>query len=580
MSEPCEYCQETNASWLDRPTGLAFCGGAHREDWYGLASSPLLQSEETGVETEMDLYGATVGLRCRFGIALSDYDLYLLDPVPGLVSPLALRVPRLLVKYGFMPHYSFLHHFDFLVKIQKTASDLAEELTHISLELLGEPISFSGKALIEFLHFLQDPHVWSNFPLYMQVFLKAIQTRDASLVAMREHATLTSKLLYRHARFMLCHLLVYPESGKKFLDALDAVVEVHGIDLVPRSVQDYAQLKLGLISGARTQPRLSLPGEGVGEVRNVRLGLPPFSDITWPVTVENYKQDDRQGFVPYVAHLTDKSRVSIVAMDDQGKLAGYVTCHFERSDFDWLEEPEQKLEDPNLEVFVRRNLPDTVAQIFAIDGLHTVWRGGREESLASLLMYHALEMAVACAGDLGIDRVACHSVARTTAVIMRQFGATFLRESALPGWIDARRGEKKGIAEDIEYYMEQFPFEMEDDAEAFAPAQGKGADVAYKKLKEIWRDPHYKFDRQLKQMKDASRNIKRNNWDTFLVIDGENIRFHERMAKYRKLVAQEGVVKRERVEAEEGETESKKQRTGLFIYFPESSLGSFALATA
>jgi hypothetical protein len=532
----------------------------------GLGRSRLMgENEEGAIESDFIFKKQTVAQRGKLDLSMSDASRVITDrtSLPPNVS--YLFVPALVVSYEFLTPLSFLREMEFRVVVKNAEEPLDRDLLKVVLPLQGEEIVMGAVEFLAFLSLVQEPYKCDSLPPYMDLFIKTLKTGELPLVARR----LVAGWAYREAHFLICHLLYFPESRIIFLRAL-SMLDGYGINLKLTSIQDFVQIKLTQVSGEKTQPRITL-----GQTRNIRLGLPPFDDLTWPVLVDNYRQDDSEAFVPYSSHLKEKKWISIVARDDEGRLAGYVTCHMERSNFAKSKEPQVFPEDPNLEVFARKTRNGTLMQIFSIDGLHVseAWRGGRGESLATLLMYHALELAVACGKDVGIDRVACESAARTTSLIMRQFGATFLRESEFRDWLTQRYTDKKDISEDVKYYAEQFPFEKEEDNDQFDANLSKSVEEAYDGLLWVWGRSDYKFDRLLKEMKSYSANIKSNDWDTFLSISPLNKVFHQNMEKYRRLVAELGTVKRERVEGMDVEESSKKKRTD--IYFSESSLDAF-----
>jgi len=536
---------------------------------------PLLGPDDPSVKTEFLFKKLVISRKCDFDIETNDISRAIMDRTAALLNrPLVL--PRLVIKYRLLPQFSALEHFEFLALLPNGGVPLGKDLALLTLELTGIDVGIDGTAFIAFILLLQRDYEWNYFTPYMEVFLHAIKTQNLNLVA----RMVGTRWVYRNGHFLMCHLLHNPHSKIIFMTALSWLAD-YTMTLQVKSVQEYARVILKRISGEKTQPRVTLPGAKVNETRNIRLGLPPIDDTTWPVMIDNYTQDDSVGFVPYYDYLKEKKRLTLVARDDDGALAGYVTCHFERArhgverlqpGFGW---------NPNLEIFEQKRKGDKLFQIFSIDGLHVseTWRGGRGESLASLLMYHALEMALAASNDLGVDRVACHSAARTTSLIMRQFGATFFRESELMEWIELRVAEKKSIKDDVEYYVETFPFTDRVDNERVQRGLQKSTEKAYERLLSIWGRKDYTFDRYLRNLKRHCGNVKKNDWDTFLTIAPSNKVFHRNMEKYRKLVADLGTVKRERpvegMDVEEEEVQQKRKRTELSISFSVSSLDSF-----
>jgi hypothetical protein len=297
------------------------------------------------------------------------------------------------------------------------------------------------------------------------------------------------------------------------------------------SVQDYvadALRPLGGMGRARTIP-------STGKERQLVFALPGLQEEDWRRRLDEYIA--LQDYTPGSGMLKNARYVTVVAREPDGRLLGYVTCALYAADRD-APSPEKMGVDAwhsaEMRRFARaRN--DDVYDLFLIEGLSVdrQWRGGRQDSVAVLLVFHALYFALRCSADCGLMRVSCESAARTTALIMRQFGGVHRNPRTAVRWMEARQENGESCAGDLA----AFAAEYEDSAPLLVGSEEEQVAALRKQLLVPQSVLGKRWEAPMRAMTDS---LAAKGTDTFLYLGPENRRLHEEMARVERLLTEQG----------------------------------------
>jgi len=550
-----------------------FCDLNHQLMFHLQMTLPLSRSLTMGegeIGTPMNLFlydERKVLANCRFVVEMG----------------LAIRrmpSPHLVIKYQFEPRFAFLEQFDFDMTFRPSRQS-ADPLDTIAREVTlmiddKASMTFEGREMRKLFVKLQSESQTVYRKLgtstYVDVFKRWVQAGHYEKVSIETDTPNVYR--YDDVNALLSHLLLFPHDSlhpmlKAFMEGASSL----GIDLTVLSIQDYLQAKLPYIAAP---PRIVLPNP-LG-ARTVRIMLPPFEEyLKWEERISNFEAIHEDDFTPYLPQIRKKDCLTILAMDDEDRIVGYTTCHFERAVFIASEKIKSryKIEDTNLARFMTQD-NDVLTEIMSLDGLfvESGWRGGQEHSLAVLLVFYTLSMAQACAAEMGIDRVACNSMSRSTAMIMTDFGASFVNAYRSVQWMQTRVDQRKDTSWDVIHYMRQF----RSDEEGLPSVESVLSGILERKsTTSIWEIRRLHEDGQHEMMNGVLSDTHNNNWDTFLSLSVENVRFHNAMAEIGHKVKELGVVKKGRDEPSEREGSEKKRRVEkTSIYFPVDALASFS----
>ena len=261
--------------------------------------------------------------------------------------------------------------------------------------------------------------------------------------------------------------------------------------------------------------------------------MPALGELRWPILIDYYQQDNSQTY--YSDQLNDSEKVSIVArLAPHGRVIGYATCTLHNTRPVENKRAARRLPTPELIQFAMAESRGPY-DVLSLDGLHvdSAWRGGRDKSIAVLLVFHVLYYARQCTADFGLQRVVTNSVARTTMLIMRQFGALFTDYSRALKWMKERRSDGLSIAQDLEYFR-QF--------EGAARIIDNTARSESQKLDAL----QTLSDKNWKQWAAPGELLRllvgdRSDWNTFLFVSERNTLFTDQMALFERLVIQNAI---------------------------------------
>jgi hypothetical protein len=271
--------------------------------------------------------------------------------------------------------------------------------------------------------------------------------------------------------------------------------------------------------------------------------------------------------------------VTIVAREPgpEGRLLGYVTCSLQEPVED--EPSAQALgadawHSPVMRQFVGARNTGGVWDMLVIEGLSVDrgWRGGRQDSVAVLLVFHALYFALRCAADCGLKRVSCQSAARTTAIIMRQFGGVHTNARAAVEWMEERLKLGQSCADDLA----AFAAEYEDSAALMVGSESEQVANLKAQLSPDKSKLTALGARWMAPMDALAHSI-----DTVLCLGGENRQLHNEMARLERLLTEQAE-KQPRLPEEgdpQGDARRKRVRaTGASLtVMAIGALGKFAL---
>ena len=476
--------------------------------------------------------------------------------------------PRLRLAYRFTEGYAFLLWLDFDLPV--TEAEASHDAT-VKLRLGDAKVRVSERVLVEAALELTRPYGAQGRPrLGAELRLVAAAAHSGELDEVAAWDADLHRYYYESARSVLAHMIYLhsQEAAQAVAQAISGELRRYERKLVVASVQDYvahALAPLGHLGQSRPAPHQ----EGG---RHLVFALPALAEPTWPGVIRDYIV--RQDYTPASGMLRKARHVTIVARASvDGPLLGYVTCAL----YGPLRQPAAPAMDawpPALRHFARaRN--ENVWDLLLIEGISVEreWRGGRDTSLAVLLVFHALYFALQCARDCGLARVACESAARTTALIMRQFGGVHAFPRRAVDWMEQRLEAGLPVADDLAAFGAEYP-------DSVALTAGLPAAEAVAALRaELPLERGRAWAAPLGAMEDL---IKTGGSDTFLSLDNNNERLHAQMARLERLLTQQAEKQARPTEQEEdlqGDERRKRARqlgTSL-TRLPWAALDSFKL---
>jgi hypothetical protein len=552
------------------------------------------------------LEDATRGIACE--LPLFDYKVMVTSPaatrcalalVQGdtLFGYPELRVPRLETHLWMADDCEYMRDFDFFIEFCDTEGELDEQVLLHTVE--GIPIYTTNVELTQLLLSLQEKGTVNRElvePSTLAAFRDAWERKRLDLMG---RSGPNGGWVYHDEQLLLCHLMIFGTSeifaaqnvrqrSKTLLEHVNDLLNnylIKGlyVKLHVNSYQRYVQRKLSILS-----PQRSLSNKR--DQGMVHFSAPPIGDPVWPFFVRLYRDGQENAY--YAKQLLKPEHISFVARsDDTGALIGYVTCTLSTTDkifygtfsrgWWWKRHP------------LLKNYTDATGghyRTLTIDGLHVdpAWRGGATSSLATLLIFLVMHFAESSASETGALRVACFSLARTTAVIMRQFGATHLNAKQALGWMKQRQQENRGVRSDlidfVTDYVNRPPLDNKNSVSmSYIPAnqtESEQLDALSISMKENKR----RFKEPLQTLRDLTDD---NTMDTFLYIGPENKVFHTTLASYRERLSQHGSATTEGGMAEKRRTSDelapenashKRVKTGGAFSMSLDSLGKFDLS--
>jgi hypothetical protein len=540
-------------------------------DAHLISASPSLGDATQGIACELPLHDAgytvtpVAATRCLFNL------------VPGRVlhGHADLRVPRPTPQLWFADDCEYMHDFDFKIRFHAPALGIA---TVISLHTIdGVSVHATMDQLVAVIGLMYKWNAMLDEPPKINSMIAALtdawKRRRFDLVARQSSSQ--GVWIYRQDELLLCHIIMFSAELLPIIsERLSEILKVDGaVDLLIASYRDYIQQKLSLLAPGR----FSVPTTTQHERGAVYFSTAPLDDPIWPFLVDAYKNENRDGTFS-VNDLLDPRFVSFVARSvETGMLLGYVVCTLEPKKLG------QRLEKKHQWWLTRHSmlkyfLRDPVGHYstLSINGLHVThdWRGGTTNSLATLLIFHALHFAQAISEETGVMRVSCYSKARTTAIIMRQFGAVHLDTKVAFSWIVERHDAGRSVGREIlDFVTDYVPSDTNNKPEnaghmAWYPADKQQADLI-KTLRNVI------LTRTQPEWVTAPlttvQKVANSHDDTFLYIGPENTVFHEMLNAYRSRFKDHAI----EISGGDGPVQ-KRSKTGT-LALPMATLDAFTV---
>jgi hypothetical protein len=302
----------------------------------------------------------------------------------------------------------------------------------------GAPeISLSSEHMMEFFDLLNSRKI--KLPEdycvndYVQLLNKATETKNYALCLIESDG----EWLFRTNELLLCHLLM--PGGTKSIRICEAALTAFFINnyaylnMTMIDIQPYVVKKLAPLGRTNLSRTTNLDWHN-----DVNIIIPHSNDDNvMSMFVDRYTAKQTNAY--YNNYLNDDKHVSIVAVDSQKNLLGYVTCSLQKG-IGPTYFPDTPMLSPDLKKLAVVYGEQKPFKLFSIDGLHvsTEKRGGQENSLAMLLLFHALYFVQESANELGIRLVASNSYARTTMINLTQLGFHHLNYEQALEWMKER----------------------------------------------------------------------------------------------------------------------------------------------
>lgn len=475
---------------------------------------------------------------CRLVMASSPPDApRMYDRCAEILGVSELHWPALRMQLDVPAQYEYLRQFDLAPEFATEKRKL-QKVRAFRFELpssTGDTTKMyaTQRVIVETVGRLLFPYTPGSLEGALNLFVEALRAKDYALISSGSNSDDDDGLYYRNSDMLLSHLLYDRKSIEtKFIDALYFILQAKTQALVILSIQDSVKQKLAPLGDLGRASRIvQLPGH---EKESVVFALPALDEPRWPVLVDYYQQDHFKTY--YSEQLNEGKKVTIVArLAPHGRVIGYATCTLHNTRPVENKRAARRLPTPEMIQFAMAESSGPY-DVLSLDGLHvdSAWRGGRDKSIAVLLVFHVLYYARQCTADFGLQRVVSNSVARTTMLIMRQFGALFTDYSRALKWMKERRSDGLSIAQDLEYFRHFQGAARIIDSTTRSESQKLDAlrALSEKNWKQ-WAAP----DELLKTLVSD-----RSDWNTFLFVGERNTLFTEQMALFERLVAQHATV--------------------------------------
>lgn len=428
--------------------GHAYCNQeCQKEKWElhqhrCLNGSPTLSEGKEGEKKIFRFNGSVVAERANLRILMDNEESRINDPVIlKLLEPYGVKhYPRLEVLYGFKKNYEFLKRFDFKLKLVSLLDD------DISLRWVFEEatINSTKRELNLLLQFIQGKNVGVLDYLLFKL-IKSLSEGDLTDITSRKYGVLE----YQDEFMVLTRFMLGRNMDQLLTFCKNSVFKFEIV-----SIQDYLMEKMEKLH--------TVKDDSPPPLHSVKITLPDFDNIFTPLIIKNYQEKNTSTY--YINHLLEKRFITIVAQKGEYEILGYVTCtlhpiHKFKKYFI------SSFSDHGLSFYGSDSFEPKLFSVFSIDGLHVTdkARGGRENSIAVLLIFHVLYFIRDCvlvSKELGDILITCDSYARTTMLIMKQFGFSFIHAKRALKWLNDD-SKKTGLMKEVRYYLETFRYKDE-----------------------------------------------------------------------------------------------------------------------
>jgi len=569
---PCDFkgCQGEAQIQECRSPHRQFCN-KECQALYWLGVTPRLGLDAMLVDTCLAMMGYTkLNFDFTVTIRLDQADRALLDGTDELLGlPRGtLCWPQLQIAYRFPAEYDWLHWLDF----DPPTVNRNDDCVTIMLSPPGVEVLLGPTTLLSLALAMSRPYKPRTLDATHDFLAHAIRNRDYGLLKRSYESGSKDALLFHLMQLRykdLAHAIVLTVGS-----CMAGRSDTNRYQLNMHSVQDYVAHKLAPLRVlGRSRPAPDTTKDAI------MFALPGLTEPQWPLLVNRYLK--AQEFTP-ASYLLEKARsVTIVARSANpgGRILGYAVCKLygrrpgstsTSLDIQWV---------PQLKYFVDANNAN-IWDYLVIEGLSVdkEWRGGRENSIAVLLVFHVLYFALRCGEDCGLQRVVCQSAARTTALIMRQFGGVFQYPEKALEWMRNRTDEKLSITEDLRAFEEEFPAAGDllrsDEAATMS-------DKKRRKMLEAALSKKARSESWLRPRAVLNKITDDHSIDTFLYLGPENRRLHEQMARYERLLGDQVLQKHVRANEDgddlQGEARRKRHRGigAVLTQLPMTALDHF-----
>lgn len=543
--------------------------------FFHLDGSRILEGE--GDKQRLSLHGVVVARRAEFRILTNEPNSKIEDPVIlKLLSEKGVtHFPRLEVLYGFEKEFEFLKRFDFLIEFPYRG--FSREQTNKSF--MGKNIVTKTEAELNVLLKNLQGRVESNLAMELFKLMKAVHHNNPKMMLQKVIAFRGPEEVESYAFISETTLYAWLLMTQE-IEVMKELCLARDSSLVIKSVQDYVANKMKKLHKHRVESDLVIPQTA----STITITLPDFHDVLWPLTIDDYKLTNSLTYD--VKQLGRANHISFIVRRNKLEILGYVTCSLGttqsfRSGREDIEAP-SAISDQNLYFYASDSFEPKVFSIFSIDGLHVTEsvRGGRENSVAVLLVYHALYFIKHCvldSKDMGDILIASNSYARSTMLILKQFGFSFTQPKRALKWLESD-DKKTNLMDEVIYYIQNFkaqdPRLEELLIEAARDNSNLNASEIIKKLRAFYSKTRYNTDH--KAAKEAFGKL---GWNSFLALTTktvmnydrprENLVFEREMTRITNLVQNTPTTRAEKRLFSDGESQGDEKRKKFSASFSE-----------
>lgn len=521
------YCNETCQSqkWTQ-----------HKQKCTALGKSQVLGDEGlVGEKHDFFLNREHVALLAEFRIVPGKTQEELVLEKPGLSKMMKdygiKYLPKLEVFYGFRKGYDFLRKLDFALKIWEN-DERQEEWVFPEVTITSDYI-----ALAITLNCLLGNISYSLESSLYDIII-SIRKGDVSKLVYPSYQPGANKDTEKKSRYQnslsLYARLLYENNYALFQPLLTR--DQYSLEII--SLQGYLMSKLKKLHEKRQVDSFIASRNESGQ--SFLISVPDF-DSVWNLIVDGYEKLHINTY--YVSQLKRKDCLSVVVKSWEGyEIFGYVTCtlHFKRKPQDLgLSISSRPFVNEDIAYFASVKFSPKIFSHLSIDGLHVMEsiRGGRENSLATLLIFHILfflRESVITSLELGDVLVCSNAVARSTMLILKQFGFHFLYPRKQLKWLGSDP-KKTNLMTEVVAYIDQY---KSIDIRLEELLQNKQGDTNEEAMKMITILNKY-YSRDKYESDDSLLgNGYLKQWNTFMILSAkkENVVFEKEMARITDMI--------------------------------------------
>lgn len=295
------------------------------------------------------------------------------------------------------------------------------------------PIYVNASTIIDLIDFLDAPFEKIHSLIkYVNILNVAIEKKDFAYYAKYEG----TQWVYRCNDYLYAQLLLTVDEKTRLM--CEMMMTEYMAQYQRRvqidSLQSYVCEKLSTLR--REESTSWLP--------EISFAVPSRNNEIWSVLLDNYADGHTSCYSIY--RVGEHDRISIVAHHKTSRhILGYITCSLHQVDTDISSKSDLEYTiDMDLYRFFDQDHTNCLFKCFSIDALHISpsRRGGKENSLAVMLVFQVLHFIRESAKELGVSLLCCYSLARSTMLIMRQFGFVYVNAKQSLRWMKERIRER------------------------------------------------------------------------------------------------------------------------------------------